>query len=90
MNTTVLIALVKMSVFSAFFILLFLEFPFFQRCFWIGFQKSKITKYLSKKKKTKTRTIKQDAKQKQIKSYDSKQNKTTSRTIKKTKEQLER
>ena len=44
-NTTVLTAFVKMSVFFLHFsFLLFFQFPFFQRCFLTGFQKSKNNK----------------------------------------------
>ena len=76
-NTTVLIALVKMSVFFLHFsFLLFLEFPFFQRCFWWVSKNQKITKYQSKENNN---NGKQDAKQKQMKYCDSKQDKTTGR-----------
>ena len=45
-----LTALFKMSFFVHFsFLGFFLQFPFFQRCFWIGSQNSKITKYESNK-----------------------------------------
>ena len=56
-NTTVLTALVKMSIFLHFSFLLFWEFPFFQRCFLIGFQKSKKNNKIPKQQKQKTTTI---------------------------------
>ena len=87
MNTTVLTALVKMSVFLHFSFLLFFQFPFFQRCFLTGFQKTKNNKIAKQEEQT-TTTRKQDAKQKEMKCYDSKEHKTTSRTTK-TKEHLE-
>ena len=74
----VLTALVKMSLFSAFFILFFLQFPNFSETFLIGSQKSKNYK-IPKQQKQKKTTRKQDTKQKVIKHDDSKQNKTASR-----------
>ena len=65
--------------FSAFFIFAIFGISTFSEIFWLVSKNQDITKYQSKKKKTKTTTRKQDAKQKQIKSYDSKQNKTTCR-----------
>ena len=54
-NTIVLNALVKMSVFfSAFFIFAVFQFPFLSEMFLIGFPKSKNTKKQSKQKKTRT------------------------------------
>ena len=88
-NTIVLIALVRMSVFfSVFFIFaVFFQFPFFQRCFWIGFPKSKNTKKQSKQNKKQEQKEDKRCKAKQMKYYDSKQSKTTSRPTE-TKEQL--
>ena len=64
-NTTVLTALVKMSVFffCIFHFCCFSNFHFFQRCFLTGFQKSKNNK-IAKQEEQKTTTRKQDAKQK--------------------------
>ena len=44
MNTIVLTALVKVSFFSAFFIFLFFQFPFFEDVFWLVSQNQKNTK----------------------------------------------
>ena len=65
-NTIVLTALVKMSVFLHFSFLLFFQFPFFQRCFLIGFPKSKNSK--------KTKQAKQKKEQKEDKRCKAKTN----------------
>ena len=80
-NTTVLTALVKMSVlfFCIFHFCRFWNFQFFERCFLIGSQTSKNNKIPKQQTHQTTAIRKQDAKQNQMKYYDSKQNKTTSR-----------
>ena len=90
-NTPVLTVLVKMSVFFCIFhFCCFWNFHVFQRCFLIGFQKSKITKYESNK--TKTTTTRRNKMQSKNKSKIMIQNKARQQAEKKTKteEQLER
>ena len=74
MNTIVLTALVKVSVFSAFFIFAVVAISNFSEMFLTGFQKSKHNKIGKQEEQTTTTTTtttrKQDAKQKEIQHDD--------------------
>ena len=84
MSTPVLTALVKMSVFSAFFIFVFLAVSiFFRGVFLIGFKRSKNNK-IPKQQKQKTTTI-ENKMQKKKKSNIMIQKKTRQQAEKKTK-----
>ena len=99
-NTTVLIALVKMSVVSAFFIFAVFGISIFQKCFLIGFQKSNNNKIPKQEKQQKTATRKnakqkkyydsnkQDNKQKKTKTKEQLENKKTNNTNTKSKNQI--